>query len=52
MHHNARRENKSNKKFQERTSNNSEHGRRDIKGKGVRKKGKDCFLEINKANLS
>ena len=41
MHHDARREKKQNKKFQERTLNNSEHGRRDVKEKSVRKKGED-----------
>lgn len=41
MHHDARRENKLNKIFQERALNNSEQGRRDVKEKGVRKK-EDC----------
>lgn len=40
MHHDARRENKPNKRFQ----NNSEQGRRDVKQKGVRKKGDFQFL--------
>lgn len=52
-HHSAEK-NKQNQKFQERTLNNSEHGRRDVKEKDVRKKKAEVvsFLQRNKAHLS